>query len=983
MSNTQTIASLTINNDGGSNGGNGPTIFTGAGGLTISGTITASAAAETFTIPTLNGFYTLTTGNISVAPNAYVPNQVGLNLTGNLTTPSITLTGGGWLGISGQNFNQATGAANPFAVNVNAGGLAFTPGAGGANALLGGAVILAVNTTFDTRGIGGDIGSLASSAASAQLINGLQGTAGTLTTGLDGTSSTFAGTISSSYPTGLLNITKINGGTWTLTNTSTTTNNGTLTVNGGAVAVSGAAGQISFTSYTLNTGGTLFLDNSVNALNNRLGTPFLTTTIATLSPTVRTVAMQGGNLTINSKAVTTITENLGAMSISGGGIITLNAGGTLGVNLQLQSLSGQGAQTSLFIQGDNLGNAAGANTAAILFATAGAAGTTPGVGVLGAGGANNTLTRSIRSDVLVDNTTTGYIEFMVVDSSSGLVRPLGSGTGITSASELSSTFLTSTAAGTNVSLNSISFGSSTGNTLAAGNFAASYANTVGSLTLQSGGGVNLAIVPTNPFGANGALLTFTDNTTAGVLNLAGSNSIIAGQMAVAGITTDFHVLAGSTLNLNAAITGASGANLVKADGGTLVLNQPYFNTSAGLNVAINGGTLQLGSSVGANALWVYINQGAAPSAETLAINNGTLDLNGNNQLVGTLTSTNPLPYGGATSASPNIIITNTSATAATFYTNAAASVFAGEFQGNLNLDKSGNTAMSLSSPQTYSGTTTIRGGSVVLRDAATLASATINANFAELTIDNTFSQDLTNRVSSTAALNFNGGALRINTTEDKAAENFGTLTLNGGSNLFYINQYSNNGNTSSPTYNFANLVVNNNSTLNLEEPYPTGFGNFTAANAHVYITQLNGVPFNASSMVNGIISPQLVTSNTGNFFTFATYSNTAGISIPGQNGTIALTTATAAGAGAALNQNIGATLQNVVGQTMNSLTFGNPAAGTTLGLNGSLDQLVLASGGLLFSNSANQAIAIQGGSLTAGAVNTASTLYLQAGSRTR
>ena len=287
--------------------------------------------------------------------------------------------------------------------------------------------------------------------------------------------------------------------------------------------------------------------------------------------------------------------------------------------------------------------------------------------------------------------------------------------------------------------------------------------------------------------------------------------------------------------MNAIITGTTGG-FTKADGGTLILNQPYTSNNA-QTITVNGGTMQFGAGSGSlpsalggstynvNPLYVYVNSGGVPSPEILAVNNGTLDLNGNNQLVGTLTSTNPLPYGGGTSGSPNIIITNTSATMATFSTNAAATVFSGEFQGSLNLDKSGNTAMSLSSPQTYIGTTTIRGGSITLRDSASIASVgNINANFAELILDNTGLSINNARITTAAPLNLNGGALRINHQQCTNTENFGTLNLNGGSNLFYINQYSNNGNASSPTFNIANLVVNNNSTLNIEAPYSTALG---------------------------------------------------------------------------------------------------------------------------------------------------------------
>ena len=74
----------------------------------------------------------------------------------------------------------------------------------------------------------------------------------------------------------------------------------------------------------------------------------------------------------------------------------------------------------------------------------------------------------------------------------------------------------------------MAYGSATGNTLRGRQLRGQRdANTV-TLTLQSGGGVNLAIVSTNPWGANGSLLTFTNSTTGGVLNLAFSgNAIIA------------------------------------------------------------------------------------------------------------------------------------------------------------------------------------------------------------------------------------------------------------------------------------------------------------------------------------------------------------------------------------------------------------------------------------------------------------------------
>ena len=892
-----------------------------------------------------------------------MPNQVGLALLGNITAPSINLSGGGFLGIGGQSANF-TGP-----VNVNAGGLAFTNSAGGAGAILGGQVVLAANTVLDTRGNVGDIGSLASTATSASVINGLQGTAGTLTLGLDNVANvTFAGTISSPYPTGLLNITKIGTGVWTLTNNSTATNSGTLTVSDGGVTLNGSAGVVSFTNYTVQPGGTLLLDDSVNAVNNRLGGSTLTTTAAVLAPTNRALNMNGGNLTINGNLLangnTVVNEAIGNIaSLSGGGIITLNATGTGGVNLTIADIIGQSNNSSLLLRGDGLGTAAGSNVAAVSMVNPGgvASYTTNSVGglsLLGGQGANGTTTKSIRPDILVDTTATGLgAGFLTVDTVTGLIRPLGSVAG-----ELATTLTTSTSNTTNVGLSSVQS--------AAANVAAN------SITLQSGGGVVLSDVAGSPWGPAG-LLTIDIKTANGVLALAssGATSFTSGQIQSSGnVTGDYNVETGATLTFNTAINSQNG--FVKAGGGTLVLNGAYYtNTQAANTVTINGGTIQLGATVGANALFVQTTA-TTPAGTTLAVNNGTFDLNGNNQLVGVITTTNPLPYAGGTAANPFSVITNSSATAAVFSTNAAASVIGTVFSGNLSLDKSGNNTMSLSSAQTYTGATTIRGGNITLRDAGALASTAITANYAELTLDNTFTQDLNNRISASATVNLTGGALRINTTEDSRTENFGTIALNSGANLFYAAFYSNNGNTSAPTYNIANLTQSNNATLNIESPYSTALGNFTGANAHVYISQLNGAPFNASSMVDGIIAPWFVVSNTGNAFGWATYSNTAGVTLPNTNGTANYAGVLSNSSAVTDNSNTNASVAGITARTINSLASIGPGAATIIGMNTAADQLVIASGGILLNDSGAKTIAIQGGSLTAGSLNAASTLYL-------
>ncbi|WP_395736536.1 autotransporter-associated beta strand repeat-containing protein [Prosthecobacter sp.] len=965
--NTQTLANLTINNDAGTGALDGPTVLTGAGTLTLTGLLLSTNNTEVATIPTISGFLALTnaTPTIQVDPNQYISNQVGLALNANITASSLTKTGLGWLSIGGQSINL-TGTT----FSLNQGGLTFSPLSGLSGAILGSTVVMAASTTFDTRGSAGVVGSISSAQSSAIIMNGIQGTAGTLTTGLDNSSTSYAGTFQSPYPTGLLNVTKIGTGTFTVSADNTSFSpSGTLLVGNGIVD---DTGKLNFQAYTLTAGGTLLLDNAAAVSSNRLGGTTYTT-IGTLAPVVRAINMQGGSLVIGGNSGTVVNESLGTLaSLNGGGVITLNATGTAGINVTLAGAVGQGNTSSLLIRGTGLGTAAGAGIATLQFNTAGAAGTAGGMTLLGSNGANNTTTKSIRPDILVDASATGNgTSFLTLDSASGLVRPLNPAT------ELLANWTTAITNTTNVGLSTVAFGGASANTLATGAFSANL--TANSLTLNSGGGVNLAIISGNSWGANGALLNVNIQSSGGLLALAGNSGITSGQYQSSGnVTLDFQVPAGSSFTLNALINSQNG--WVKAGAGTLVLNQGYFtNAGAASTVTINGGTVQLGATAGANALFV-LPTATVPSATNLNLNNGTLDLNGNSQLVGTMTSSSVLPYGGGTALAPNNVITNTSATAATFYTNAAATVFSGEINGNLSFDKSGNTAMKLSSPSSYIGATTIRGGSLTLQDSGVLTgTSSITLNYAELILDNSGLSENTARISATVPLNFNGGTLRVNTSSLVDSQNLGTISLNGGSNLFFITEYGGTtvSNTASPTFNVANLVQTNNAALLIEAPYGGYLGSFANANARIFVNSMNGVAFNASSMVNGIVAPWLLVANTGNTVNFASYSNTTGLNgTPGQAGSAALTTFTAAGAGQTTNDTIIATTLAATAQTINTLTFTAPAAATVLGMNGPLDQLTLFAGGLLINDSGNKGVSIQGGSLSAGLPNTASTLYL-------
>ena len=127
----------------------------------------------------------------------------------------------------------------------------------------------------------------------------------------------------------------------------------------------------------------------------------------------------------------------------------------------------------------------------------------------------------------------------------------------------------------------------------------------------------------------------------------GNINVGAYQSATVGTTPFIHVVAGGTLNLNAAFAVGGTAGMLKADGGVLNLNgQAYFTGTA----VVNGGTLGLNSGA-ANTLLVTANalaNGSGLGGLTINGSSAVVDLKDNAQAVAGLVSVNPLPGGGGT-----------------------------------------------------------------------------------------------------------------------------------------------------------------------------------------------------------------------------------------------------------------------------------------------------------------------------------------------
>jgi autotransporter-associated beta strand protein len=1025
----QTLGNIVFNALGGDNGGNGPAVTTGSGLLTLTGAtaISSSNILDVRSAPIIMGNLVLPgTTTISVIANTdtgvtvngSTNYQLGLELTANITDASaITKSGSGALEFGGESANVLSGnvaysTATPTTLTVG-----FASGGGeivlGTNSNYAGMTINTTNGVVDMRGLTNlDLGGL---SGSGTIKNFSYNTAGTLVTGGDNITTAFSGTLTSDYNSGLLNVTKIGSGTWTLSGANAGPTNflGTLTVEDGAsvgtagttsggIYLAGSSAATGFQAYTLLSGGSLVLDNTTNALSGRLGANNSGNGSAATGNT-RSLTLEGGTLAIFGNSSATVTETIYNIILANGGAdITLAATGTGEVNVNVYNstaISGQNGYGTLFIQGVASGQAPGSAT--IGMATALTSGT------------DGTTTMGIRADIIVDSSTTdttgATAGFLVTDSTTSgglhIIRALSQSTstpellGVTAANSAAITGTT-----TNVGLGTATTATET---------ALAGAVTPNSLTLLAGG-----TGFTNFFGATGGnyaasgLLQVTVES-GGILSVGGALGNVALQGGSGGTSLDISVFGSGALTLNNSIVSES-QGIAKALSGTLVFNAPqyYFGTTGTNGTAINGGEIQL--AAGANTILVDPTA-TAPTVVDLQMNGvgGILDLDGNSQVVGRLTSINPLPGEGG-----NIITSTGSATLATVNTSGSTQIFSGNIGGTtgtqaITFAKFGNSTQELSGVNSYTGPTNIDGGTLLLRDGGSLASATLNVNYGQLTIDNTGLAVNNTRVPANAALNLTGGQLTYLASQGTPALGFntvslGAVTIGGGASLIQQTAFTNSSlggsasvltlaSLAAPT-NFGTLQFAANGGGTVGAPIAaTGAFNPTndGVNAQVIIT-------GGQTMTDGIIGGWAVVTG-ANGADWAVYS---GVSIGGAQGvgplgysytpvdtnaaTTAETAVTPYGVYSTDTLATGISTDNITttgtgsvpARTINSLAIRNTAAGSgaTVTMTGLDQTLSILSGGILTNNN-GQGVAFQGGRYTAGTAAGA-TLYLFANSGT-
>ena len=220
-------------------------------------------------------------------------------------------------------------------------------------------------------------------------------------------------------------------------------------------------------------------------------------------------------------------------------------------------------------------------------------------------------------------------------------------------------------------------------------------------------------------------------TSAGTLDLTGSNSYSGGTTIAAGIVA---VNSGSSLGAATGGVTFSGNATLRTDAGIISSRNYAINNGATATIDNNGNTVALNgiisgsgslASNGVGSLTLNgnnsysgstaVNNGSlivgsatalGSGSGSLVVNAGTVDLNGNSVSVGAL------------SGSAGATITTNFAASATLTTNGNSdSTFAGTIQngaGTVGLAKSGSGTLTLSGNNTYTDTTSVNGGTVML-----------------------------------------------------------------------------------------------------------------------------------------------------------------------------------------------------------------------------------------------------------------------------
>jgi len=983
-----TLAGLVFNNLGGTGNpnvrtfsNNHPTRDGAAGVLTIGAQGIVATSQNVGTLSTVEGrvdfggsLGTIQVDSINVGGMTDVsPLRPGLSLQAIVNSAGgLRKTGAGVLQLSAQShfssgFNVVAGGLRNGVLNA---GSRFS------------ALTIASGARYDLNNFSTTWGSLAGAGDifNSSLAGGRPQVAPTLSVGwnaLSTDSTLFSGRLQRFNDAVMFNFSKVGAGTLSMTSAQDANGSyGVISVLGGTLRYANAgsafvATETQVSNLTVSTNGTLFLDNVAANVDSRLGLA-----------DAGILVMQGGLLRIQGNATANTLEQIDLLRVvTAGGRIELQPHASRGLDLNLGNLSVPNNSGSLVVAGID-GRESGPGIAALTISAL----SVPYQNGQGSGSMNGELDLPVRGDILADASRTGLgTGFLVMDSVTGAFRALAAVEQQTDLSvlQLGENFrLTGTLSfASDLRMNTLTSTVGTRSLTSSLNAGVFGAYGPGGRLLDLGlTGASAVLVPTGSTTTLGAGSLSTQGTAyfhvlgTGVLDLnasvgvGGSASFVkAGDgrlnlnrrayFAPLSLRNGFTVEESDELTVDST-AGVAIGSLVTGPGipgstfVTEIISDSRLRISSGEGVTTSGpGTYLLQPIVSVNGGQLFLGSGSANTFAVAALpgpaglsalfvntTDSLVDLLGQDQAVGTLGSVNFLPGAGGT-------VTNSAGGPVVRLTSAAAGNFGGSLTGNLAFTRSGSGTTLLTSPQTYVGETVVRGGTLQLRDSGSLAStAGLRVFYGAVNWDNyglNPSGNLTpTRIQATNAMTLRGGSFVLTgggSTDTVVTLN--SVSATGGGNLINLQPYANSGATvrlnignlqrtaaTFPTFNLNGWTTLNSSGVNT-------LGSQGLSNtANLYLTQLNGVAFNAGSLVNGLIGGWAVADGNA----FATYTNEFGVVSMGNgwgystsfSGGGDITTAT--NSTGALNYNDGSSRTLTTGvKAMNSLRMA-PGAGQNI-----------------------------------------------------
>ena len=140
------------------------------------------------------------------------------------------------------------------------------------------------------------------------------------------------------------------------------------------------------------------------------------------------------------------------------------------------------------------------------------------------------------------------------------------------------------------------------------------------------------------------------------------------------------------------------------------ISQPQYITGGTAGWAFNQGTTVFANTAG--SVIPVVPTATVATLQSITLNGGVVDLNGRDQLVGTFNS--PSNYVGGT-------LTNSNAGQLSRFASVGATTFGGTLSGNVEFQRAGNSTTTMfATPQTYTGATVVRDGTLALRQQGAL-----------------------------------------------------------------------------------------------------------------------------------------------------------------------------------------------------------------------------------------------------------------------